>query len=302
MAKKASAGAAKRAKKSASNATVKNATVKKAPRRALCVGINDYPYDGSDLNGCVNDARAWAELLIGNYGFAATDVKLLLDQEATKKNVIAALEDLLAGAQSGDTIVFTNSSHGSYVYDTDGDEEKFDEILCPYDVADNDITDDDLRDLIGGVNDGVNLTLILDNCHSGTATRAIVSDIIPGLKTPDDRRVRFLSPALRGLKIAANPYSAQVKARARQKTKHPESGMKEVLIAGCTDKQYSYDAYFDGIYHGAMTYYAMQAIRAANYKLTYAQLHSRITNLIEDYPQNPQLEGNTANKKKQIFA
>ena len=33
-------------------------------KRAFCVGINDYPYDGSDLNGCVNDANAWADLLI----------------------------------------------------------------------------------------------------------------------------------------------------------------------------------------------------------------------------------------------
>jgi hypothetical protein len=31
-------------------------------KRAFCVGINDYPYDGSDLNGCINDARAWADL------------------------------------------------------------------------------------------------------------------------------------------------------------------------------------------------------------------------------------------------
>jgi len=33
-------------------------------KKALCVGINDYPYDGSDLNSCVNDARAWADLLV----------------------------------------------------------------------------------------------------------------------------------------------------------------------------------------------------------------------------------------------
>ncbi len=29
-------------------------------KKAVCVGINDYPYDGNDLNGCVNDAKAWA--------------------------------------------------------------------------------------------------------------------------------------------------------------------------------------------------------------------------------------------------
>ena len=26
-------------------------------KRALCIGINDYPGTGSDLTGCVNDAR-----------------------------------------------------------------------------------------------------------------------------------------------------------------------------------------------------------------------------------------------------
>src|SRR5687768_17976879 len=76
--------------------------LKRAPRRALCVGINDYPYDGSDLNGCVNDARAWGELLVSQYGFAGSDVRVMTDAEATKKNVMAALKDLLAGAREGD--------------------------------------------------------------------------------------------------------------------------------------------------------------------------------------------------------
>jgi metacaspase-1 len=36
-------------------------------KKAFCVGINDYQYDGSALNGCVNDARAWAEILMSHY-------------------------------------------------------------------------------------------------------------------------------------------------------------------------------------------------------------------------------------------
>ncbi|MGE5839594.1 MAG: caspase family protein, partial [Deltaproteobacteria bacterium] len=32
-------------------------------KRALCIGINDYPGTGSDLAGCVNDANDWAVLL-----------------------------------------------------------------------------------------------------------------------------------------------------------------------------------------------------------------------------------------------
>ena len=86
---------------------------KGAERKALCVGINDYPYAGNDLNGCVNDAKAWAEMLIKNFNFASTDVKILLDSHATKKNIFDELKNLITGASKGDTLVFTNSSHGS---------------------------------------------------------------------------------------------------------------------------------------------------------------------------------------------
>lgn len=286
--------------KNSAAAKTKNSAAKPkgGRRRALCVGINDYPFEGNDLNGCVNDAKAWANLLNKHYGFAATDIKILLDAQATKKNIIDGLENLLTGARAGDVLVFTNSSHGSYVADTSGDEESYDEILCPYDIDANEIVDDELREMTGNLPAGAHLAAVLDNCHSGTAFRAAVNEIIPGLRTPDDRRIRFLSPALRGLPVLTNPW----KAKPKKQIMYPESSMKGILLSGCTDKEYSYDAYFSGTYHGAMTFYALQAIREANYELTYSQLHKRLGNLIEDYPQNPQLEGKAANKKRQIFS
>jgi hypothetical protein len=53
-----------------------------------------------------------------------------------------------------------------------------------------------------------------------------------------------------------------------------------------------------------MTYFAIQAIRDAGYSITYAQLRSRLLHLLDEagYPQHPQLEGTTANKKKRIFS
>ena len=53
--------------------------------------------------------------------------------------------------KGGDVLVFTNSSHGTYVADTTGDEEKYDEAICPYDCADNLIVDDDLRELFANL-------------------------------------------------------------------------------------------------------------------------------------------------------
>ena len=148
-------------------------------KKALCVGINDYPYEGNDLNGCINDAKGWGDLLINKFDFPGAEVKLLLDAEATKANILTGLKHLLAGAKPGDLLVFTNASHGTYVADTSGDEPMYDEAICPYDCADNLIVDDELRELFANLPKGVNLTFISDSCFSGTVTRAAVSEIFP---------------------------------------------------------------------------------------------------------------------------
>jgi hypothetical protein len=268
-------------------------------KKALCVGINDYPYDGSDLNGCVNDAKAWADLLTGHYDFLGDDIVVLLDAEATKANIVAGLKDLLVCASEGDVLVFTNSSHGTYLADTSGDEPKYDEALCPYDAADDLLVDDELRELFADLPEGVNLTVISDSCFSGTVTRVAVGEVIPGLRTPDDRRVRFLSPALRGDPVLENPW----KAKPTSTEKYPESEMKELLLSGCTDKEYSYDALIEGTYHGAMTFHALKAIQELDYQITYRQLHERLLFMLDDagYPQHPQLEGTRENKRRQLF-
>jgi hypothetical protein len=52
-----------------------------------------------------------------------------------------------------------------------------------------------------------------------------------------------------------------------------------------------------------MTYHTLAAIRAANYQITYGQLHDRLQPMLDDggYAQHPQLEGSNANKRRQLF-
>ena len=69
-------------------------------KRALCVGINDYPVRGADLKGCVNDAKAWARLLEEHYRFEPANITMLLNKQATKQAILAALDDLIAGCQA----------------------------------------------------------------------------------------------------------------------------------------------------------------------------------------------------------
>jgi metacaspase-1 len=272
-------------------------------KRALCVGINDYPLteDGEniDLRGCVNDAKDWADLLVDRYDFARSDVKLVTDKRATKAAMIRGLKALLTGARAGDVLVFTNSSHGSYTADLDGDEGNYnDEMICPYDIVEgNGLIDDELRELFATMADGVQLTVIADSCHSGTVTR---------LFTPTYRRRRFVNPKVLGMPSIEGRSPAQNrKWQKKQRERYPQSGMKEILLSGCEAGQTSLDmAMEDGTIHGAMTYAALAAIRAANYRLTYRQLHAALAPWFEAREisdQTPQLEGTRANKDRQIF-
>jgi hypothetical protein len=122
----------------------------------------------------VNDAKSWAALLIDHFGFEPANVTMLLDSQATKKRVLAEVDRLLKGAKKGDVLVFTNSSHGTYVADANGDETRYDEAMCPYDMKKNLIVDDELRQRFTKLPDGVRLTVISDSCFSGsvTSTRA----------------------------------------------------------------------------------------------------------------------------------
>jgi len=264
-------------------------------KRALCVGINDYPVRGADLKGCVNDAKAWAALLEGHYGFDPANVTMLLNEDATKERILSELDRLLDGATVGDVLVFSNSSHGTYVADASGDETRYDEAICPYDMERNLIVDDELRERFALLPKGVHLTVISDSCFSGSATRG---DEVP---TPDDRRVRFINPTLIGRREIAG---VRVKAVPTRREQHPESKMHELFVSGCRDDQYSFDARFAKVYHGAMTHFALEIIAGANYRLTYQQLWDSLVVRLESegYDQEPQVEGRSTNKRRLLFS
>jgi hypothetical protein len=78
--------------------------------------------------------------------------------------------------------------------------------------------------------------------------------------------------------------------------------MPELLISGCTDSEYSYDAEFDGRPNGAMTASAIRVIQQ-NPDLTYRDFYSGLRAILpsREYPQTPQLEGSDVNKDRKLF-
>jgi metacaspase-1 len=244
-------------------------------KKAVCVGINNYPGSLNDLQGCVNDANDWCALL-NEYGF---ETSLLLDSQATRQNIEMALEHLVLSARQGDVAVFTYSGHGTQALDFGGDEgDMYDEAISVYD---GNIRDDELRLIIDKIDPQATLVIVSDSCFSGSVTRLV----------PEKAKPRFLPPA----GFSENRV-------VRQRFLLPETGMPELLISGCTDSEYSYDAEIDGRYNGAMSAMAIRVIRQ-NPGLTYNEFYRLLRGYLpsSDFPQTPQLEGSEAHKGTLLF-
>lgn len=265
-------------------------------KRALCVGINDYPGTHNDLSGCVNDANDWAELLRNDFGFG-DNITLLLDADATKKKICSALRDLVTSAKDGDVVVFTYAGHGSWVPDQGeiDESDNRDETLYVYD---GDIIDDELRDIIRQIDRDAHLTVISDSCHSGTVTRAILK------RTYDkDKEAAESAPKPRYMPpedeiVTLEGYLMPM----RRRVLYPESYMPEVLLTGCNANETSCDAYINGRYNGAMSAVAISLIKS-DPKQTYRELHKNLRQYLPSarYPQSPQLECSDVNKDRALF-
>jgi hypothetical protein len=276
-------------------------------KRAFLVGINRYQIAGADLRGCVNDVKDLSAALVEFHGFKKSDITVVTDLAATKKAMQAGIKALIRDSKKGDVALVHFSGHGSHVPDDNRDEaDGRDEILCPADLDwDDPLRDDWLRTTLDGVKAGVNLTVIMDCCHSGTNTRAIVPPDAPikerylpspsTLKAVESGRSepRKISSELR-----ASPRAAR-KARDIVKAELPE-----VLITGCRDTQTSADAFINGKFNGALTFALVEAIRKSRGRLTYKQLHDRAAGVLKTrkFEQVPQLEGRSERFDQPLFA
>ncbi|MEN8160057.1 MAG: prolipoprotein diacylglyceryl transferase family protein, partial [Myxococcota bacterium] len=145
-----------------------------AGRKALLIGINEY-MAVPDLRGAVNDIELIRDVLVTRFGFQPGDVEMLTDEKATRDNMLAAFDRLAERSAPGDFVYLHYSGHGSQAQDTDGDEagDSRDETLIPHDGRTGqipDITDDELARAAAKL-EGRQLVIVLDSCHSGTATR-----------------------------------------------------------------------------------------------------------------------------------
>ena len=156
------------------------------PRKlALIVGINNYA--SQPLEGCLNDVDLQRNLLIHRFGFNPKDILVLPDTKATRQGLLTAFEEhLIKQAKPGDVVVYHYSGHGSRIFDpnpivVEPGTEGLNGTFVPMDST----LPDGYPEVGGSVKDIMghtlfllmsalkteNVTVVLDSCFSGGATR-----------------------------------------------------------------------------------------------------------------------------------
>lgn len=269
-------------------------------KRALIVGIDNYQFAPKipQLHGCVNDAQLMQAVLEEQFGFAAGNITLVTNEQATRDGMLAALDALVAATQPGDIVVFYYAGHGSQMTDREGDEPSgLDSTLMPVDSEgwsgqNRDITDDEihLRLLALGAKTDF-ITLIVDACHSATVSRDAFGVSSRGVPA-DTRPASDLPPS---------PIPS-ASTRSAGVGDHGPSGWmplanQYVLIAGCRDEEISFEyrpPESDGkVTHGALTYFLAQELRRATSGTSYRDVFERAAARVNanNARQHPQMEG-----------
>jgi TPR repeat protein len=133
---------------------------------ALIIGIEKYQAPLISLATPVHDAQEVASVLSGQYGF---HTRLLLDKDATRSNILTALDQYRNTLKSNDSLLIYYAGHGYYDHDADR------AYWLPVDAdspgSPNHISADDITAAVRAL-PSMHVLVVSDSCYSGDLTRA----------------------------------------------------------------------------------------------------------------------------------
>ena len=297
-------------------------------KHALLVGIN-YGHlpetkvlpdgrvvSGGRLFGPLNlDVPRVERLLKERYQFPVANLKILKEREATKQGILDALEThLVQRVKPGDFAFFYFSGHGSRA-PSGKLGEPFDELICPVDygaangLAINAVTDKllkDIMDRLAAKTGRENVLVILDSCHSGTATRSLFEGGGGSVQPADSTAVPKYFPA--------TSYWEMNDSRAISGTRganekfafggSSEDTMKHLLLAACDRNETGKDNNREGGFFTSSLCRTLEANPTASYQDVMNAVESQVRDLIvraKTTSQTPQLEGPPELKRRPVF-
>jgi pimeloyl-ACP methyl ester carboxylesterase len=231
----------------------------------------------------------------------ALQIKTLINQGATRANVISAFRTHLSQSGPDDVALFCYSGHGSQEPAPEEfwhlEPDHLDETLVCYDSrmpGSWDLADKELAKLITEVSkEGSHVVVVLDCCHSGSGTRApdVAQTAVRRIET--DRRKRPLDSFL----FAADSALATLNetTAGRDLSARPSGWNfrgRHVLLAACHDDEEAKEYQGGDVTRGAFSYFLGETLRTVGAGITYRELFARTAALVrgEVQRQSPQLE------------
>ncbi|PKA46678.1 Metacaspase-6 [Apostasia shenzhenica] len=232
-------------------------------KKAILIGCN-YPGTKAELKGCVNDVHRMRRSLVDRFGFAATDIAVLIDTDdsytqPTGGNIRRAINRLVLSGRPGDHLFVHFSGHGARLPadPSDHDNTGYHECIVPCDM--NLIVDEDFRRYADKIPNGCRLTIVADSCNSGgllenakeqigestKSGRALplshVADILKKNTGIEEIRPGNLRSAILGIFGEAASPRLRVRNTATEELEGYRAG-EGILISACQSDQNAADA------------------------------------------------------------
>lgn len=288
---------------------------------AMLVGINKYP--GNSLNGCVNDMLKLRGMLVRDFGFAAENVLLLTDEQATRANILGKLDEFTAKLKRDDLFVFAYSGHGTLFPDSYSEEQdetdtlhfapdprnnnqpffedgKYDAAVCPVDSREtssgkpwhNLILDDELYERFSkAAAAGAFVNYLTDSCFSGTQGRDL-----------------FKTRSMKLADAIGVPLSQLARPATQRRAAPRDMGGHYLVLSSSSSLQPSTEWRDDeGNACGLFSYVFQKLVKLQNGRITYKELYDNSEYIIKKLSrdnQDPQMDTRfyTGSLDRQIFS
>ena len=222
----------------------------------------------------------------------------------TYDNMVKAFNQITEKAAAGDQVCVYYSGHGgraNTIFTDLKGADGLDETLVPTDIGNSEaryLRDIEIAHLLKKMVDkGLIVTMILDSCHSGGATRGNVGAATRGISEIDTTK-RPTDSLVASDEELSDTWSQLNKT---SKTRNIESGsgwLPEsrgyVLLAACKPNESAIEDRFGDIRSGVLTYYFLESLsKQISTGITYKTLHDQVIAKVHSkYPnQTPLLEG-----------